>query len=290
MFETILDLKSEPNGGFEAPAAPDKGLRTYGGQFLAQSLYAGALTLEGDWFVHSLHAYFLRPGDVDATARLDVDRVRDGRTFSSRQVMIHQHGKELFRAMLSLQKPEETLRYSAGVMPDVPPPEKVTTTYDEVHLALSQDDEWHGSDRPMDILYVNPPGERGTPITEPQLTWIRIRGTLPDSPIAHQAAIAYLSDSSLVDHIMLPHGLRWQDEGFAGASLDHAMWFYRPARADEWLLFEQWVEATGSGRGLGKGRFYTRDGALVASCAQEGLMRWSHNAPPMPSPKPSPGA
>ena len=101
---------------------------------------------------------------MDATARLDVDRVRDGRTFSSRQVMIHQHDKELFRAMLSLQ-PEETLRYSVGVMPDVPPPEKVTTTYDEVHLALSQTMNGMALDRPMDILYVNPPGERGTPIT-----------------------------------------------------------------------------------------------------------------------------
>ena len=115
---------------------------------------------------------------------------------------------------------------------------------------------------------------RGEAITETQLMWMRIRGSLPETPAVQQAALAYLSDSTLVDHVMLPLGLRWQDEDFEGASLDHAMWFHDPVRADDWLLFAQTVEATGHGRGLVSGRFYDRSGRLAATCVQEGLMRW----------------
>jgi transcriptional regulator with XRE-family HTH domain len=136
--------------------------------------------------------------------------------------------------------------------------------------------DWHGSARPMDIRYINPPsGSRGEPVTERQLMWMKIPERLPDEPAVHRAALAYLSDSTLVDHVMLPLGLRWQDPDFQGASLDHAMWFHSPARADEWLLFEQTVETTGGGRGLASGRFFNRSGTLVATCLQEGLMRWS---------------
>ena len=149
-------------------------------------------------------------------------------------------------------------------------------TYDDFTLEQSGADAWHGSDRPVDIRYINPPTEpRGVPVTETQLMWMRIPESLPNACFVHQAGLAYLSDTTVVDHVMLPLGMRWQDTGLEGTSLDHAMWFHRPARADEWLLFAQDVEATGGGRGLARGRLYTRRGQLAATCVQEGLMRWN---------------
>ena len=276
MFSSLLRLDPAPDGGFTAPASPDKGERVFGGQFLAQCLVAAHTTVDEERDVNSLHAYFLRPGDVDLPVLIAVERVRDGRSFSSRQAVAVQRGKELFRLLVSFQVPDETPEYVAAAMPDVPAPEHVTSTYDEFTLAQVEEDTWHGSDRPMDIRYVNPPSAPpGAPVTETQLMWMRINEALPDAPSVHRAGLAYLSDSTLVDHIPLPHGLRWQDANFGGTSLDHSMWFHAPARADEWLLFAQTVEATGGGRGLASGRLYTRSGALVATCLQEGLMRWT---------------
>lgn len=127
----------------------------------------------------------------------------------------------------------------------------------------------------MDIRYVNPPAApRGVSITEDQRLWMRISEPLDDDPATHATGLAYLSDSTLVDHVVLPHGQRWQDPRLVSTSLDHAMWFHRPFRADEWLLFDQRVESTGRGRGLASGRFFTEAGRLVATCMQEGLIRW----------------
>lgn len=277
MFTALLDLSQTASNSFDAPPAPDKGERIFGGQFLAQSLCAAYRTVEKDRVLHSLHAYFLRPGDVDAPVELKVESVRDGRAFSSRQVTAHQADKERFRVMASFQYPDETPEYARMPMPDVPPPEAVNLSYDEFHLRQTGEDEWHGMQRPMDILYINPPPARGVAVTEDQLMWMRIREPLPDDPAVHIAGLAYLSDSAVVDHVMLPHGLRWQDEDFVGASLDHSMWFHQPARADEWLLFVQAAEATGRGRGLASGRFFDRRGQLVATCVQEGLMRWQRD-------------
>ena len=275
MFSSLLRLEPTPDG-FTAPASPDKGERVFGGQFLAQCLAAAQTTVDGERDVNSLHGYFLRPGDVDLPVQIRVDRVRDGRSFSSRQAIAAQRGKELFRLLVSFQVPDETPEYAVAAMPQVPPPEEVAYTYDHFTLAQTNEDAWYGSDRPIEIRYVNPPSApRGTPVTEPQLMWMRVNEALPDAPGTHRAGLAYLSDTTLVDHIPLPHGLRWQDPNFGGTSLDHAMWFHRPARADEWLLFEQTVEATGGGRGLASGRLFTRGGALVATCMQEGLMRWT---------------
>ena len=236
---------------------------------------AAQSTVSDDRVVHSLHAYFLRPGDVNNRVRLAVEVVRDGRGFSSRQVCASQNGRELFRVMCSFQVPQVTPEYTAGKMPTVPAPEAVSFTYDDFTLQEMGVDDWPGSARPIDILYINPPTQRGESVTEPQLMWMRIRDPLNDDPQRHLAGLAYLSDATLVDHVLLPHGLRWQDEDFEGTSLDHAMWFHRFARADDWLLYEQRVEATGAGRGLAYGRFFDRDGHLIASCAQEGLMRWA---------------
>ena len=274
MFSSLLRLERRPEG-FVAPASPDKGEQVFGGQFLAQCLAAAHTTVDDERDVNSLHGYFLRPGDVDLPVHIRVERVRDGRSFSSRQAIATQDGKELFRLLVSFQVPDETPEYAAA-MPSVPAPEEVAYTYDHFTLAQTNADSWYGSDRPIDIRYVNPPNvPLGTPVTDPQLMWMRISEALPDTPSVHRAGLVYLSDSTLVDHIPLPHGRRWQDPNFGGTSLDHAMWFHRPARADEWLLFEQTVQATGGGRGLASGRLFTRGGALVATCMQEGLMRWT---------------
>jgi acyl-CoA thioesterase-2 len=237
-------------------------------------LRAAQATLAEGRIAHSLHAYFLRPGDALLPVDLAVETVRDGRAFSSRQVAASQRGKELFRMLASFQLPAATPQYTAAPMPPVPPPEQVTLTYDDFTVQQIGERDWAGDLRPLEIRYVNPPGARGVPVTEPQLMWMRIEEPLADDPGIHQAGLAYLSDATLVDHVMLPHGLRWHDEDFEGTSLDHAMWFHRPARADHWLLFEQTVQATGGGRGLVSGRFFDRAGQLVASCVQEGLMRW----------------
>ena len=276
MFSSLLRLEPAAEGGFTAPASPDKGQRVFGGQFLAQCLAAAHATVDDERDVNSLHGYFLRPGDVDVPLRIAVERVRDGRSFSSRQAVAVQHGKELFRLLVSFQVPDATPEYVASAMPDVPPPEEVSYTYDDFTLAQTEESAWYGSARPMEIRYINPPtAPRGEAVTETQLMWMRIDEALPDTPGTHRAGLAYLSDSTLVDHIPLPHGQRWQDANFGGTSLDHAMWFHRPARADDWLLFAQTVEATGGGRGLASGRLYSRDGALAATCLQEGLMRWT---------------
>ena len=150
----------------------------------------------------------------------------------------------------------------------------MSLTYDAFTLAQTGEADWHGANRPVDIRYINPPPPRGTPTMEPQRMWMRIEQSLDADERVHRAGLAYLSDTTLVDHVMLPHGRRWQDADFDGASLDHAMWFHRPARADEWLLFEQLPEMTGGGRGLASGRFFNRRGDLVATCVQEGVMRW----------------
>lgn len=278
MFAPLLELEPFGDGSFTAPSSPDKGERMFGGQFLAQCLAAAVATIDGEdveRHCNSLHGYFLRPGDVDLPLALTVETIRDGRSFSSRQVVAEQRGKELFRLLASFQVPDETPEYAGMEMPTAPAPEAVQYTYDDFTLAQTGEEGWYGSDRPVDIRYVNPPSAaRGEPVTETQLMWMRINETLPEAVAVHQAGLAYLSDTTLVDHIPLPLGLRWQDAGFGGTSLDHAMWFHREARADEWLLFAQTVEATGGGRGLASGRFYERGGALVATCMQEGLMRW----------------
>ena len=281
MFADLITLDVHENGHFTAPPALEKGERVFGGQFLAQCLAAAQQTVDADRVVHSLHGYFLRPGDVDLEVALEVSIIRDGRSFSWREVTAAQRDRELFRLLASFQVPDTTPEYTRLAMPSVPAPEAVPYTYDEFSSAQTGTDVHSNAFRSIDIRYVNPPlGPRGEPVTETQLMWMRISEPLPDAADIHQAGIAYLSDSTLVDPILLPHGMRWQDADFEGTSLDHAMWFHRDARADRWLLFVLDVEATGGGRGLASGRIYTQGGELVATCLQEGLMRW--NTPSTP--------
>ena len=276
-FGALVTLERVDDDHFVAPMSAEQGARTYGGQLLAQALAAAQLTVELGRPVHSLHGYFLRVGAADRPLELGVDRVRDGRSFTARAVTASQQGRELFRLLASFHVPEDGLEYSGPAMPEVPPPESVAFTYNQFAHAVRPDYSgvWSGDARAMEVRYINPPtAPEGEPVTEDQRMWLRIDGPLADDAALHAAALVYLSDGTLVDHVMLPHGHRWQDERLDGASLDHAMWFHRVARADEWLLFDQTVVATAGARGLATGRFYTAGGVLVATCTQEGLMRW----------------
>lgn len=275
VFARLLTLEEIGDHRFLGPPAPDRGERTYGGQFLAQALAAGHASVDDDRRVHSLHAYFLSSGAPDQPTELVVERLRDGRSFSQRAIRALQDGREVLVMLASFHLAEAGDEYVGVRMPKVPPADEVALTYAEHTERESHGQPWPGAVRPMDIRYVNPPvAPRGEPITEDQRLWMRIDEALGDAPGIHDAGLAYLSDSTLVDHVVLPHGGRWQDPRLQGASLDHAMWFHRPTRADDWLLFDQRVESTGGARGLASGRFFDAGGRLVATCLQEGLMRW----------------
>jgi len=280
VFLDLIDLQrcGEPTSFVGSPA-PERGGRVYGGQFLAQAVAASYETIDDDRRVHSLHAYFLRPGDIDEPTHWDVTVMRDGRSFATRAVTGHQHDREVFHMIASFHRPESGFEYLPPpdyALTELPPPERCDVTYVEFSRQQPGFDptSWFGQDRPMEIRYVNPPAP-ATATEEPQLTWTKLTESLPAVGRYHDAGLAYLADATLVDHVLLPHGHRWHDPRLTGASLDHAMWFHAPTRADDWLLYDQRVTATSSARGLASGRFYTASGDLVVSCAQEGLMRWS---------------
>ncbi len=279
-FATVMDLSNEGQDLFVGPPSPDLGSRTYGGQVVAQSLGAAQRTVTDDRAVHSLHSYFLKAGDAAKPLALKVERLRDGRSFSQRQVLALQDGAEVMRSLVSFQVPEEGLEWDEPITIAVDPPtnEQSYTDYCDVieSALLSHERPWPGRHRPMDVSYVNPPLPlTGRPVTEPQGMWMRVHGPLGDDQGPHDAGLAYLADLGMNPVILLPHGYSWRDERITEASLDHAIWFHRPARADTWLYYEQRVESTSGGRGLARGRFYDLDGHLTATCMQEGLMRWN---------------
>lgn len=276
-FADLISLTAAGPDRFIGGSALEPDGRTFGGQFLAQAVAAAYRTIESDRFVHSLHAYFLRAGDIDLPTAYQVERVRDGRGFSNRAVSATQDGREVFRAMLSFQVPDDGLEFSAQTLgPELPAPVSVETTYRDFVVGQGGEGVGRWAVRPIDLRYVNPPkAPRGEAVVEPQVMWARMTEHLAPDRRLHDAALAYISDSSLLDHVFLPHGKRWQDEEAFGTTVDHSMWWHRPTNANEWLVFEQAVEVTTGTRGLTTARFYTETGDLVASCAQEGLMRWS---------------
>ncbi|MEM7338354.1 MAG: acyl-CoA thioesterase domain-containing protein [Actinomycetota bacterium] len=271
---------------YRSPAPPERFGRTYGGQFLAQAMAAAAAEVDDDRLPHSIHGVFLSAGALDTPLDYAVSTTRQGRSFSSFDVVAEQNGAVRFRALVSFHRPEPGLEWQAppDVAPnDLPRPEGLI---DYVSFSAQHPDfdpsSWDGAVRPLEIRYIDPPDQPGgDPVTAPQRVWARVTGSIDGAADGadwgHRAGLAYLSDSLLIDQALLPHGFRWFDDRLTGASLDHAMWFHAPARADEWVLYEQRVEATGGARGLVTGRLYRPDGALVATCAQEGLIRWRDN-------------
>ncbi len=250
--------------------------RVFGGQVAGQALVAAGRTVPGDRPVHSLHAYFIRPGDPNVPLIYLVDRVRDGRSFTTRRVSAVQHGKTIFTLSASFHLREPGVEHSRP-MPDVPSPEDLPTAAERIRKQFGDAAAKVSASNPIDIRYVGPltfeaAADPALRVTE-SLAWIRADGELPDDALLHVCLVTYASDMTLLDSVLLANGLSWGDGRTAGASLDHAMWFHRPFRADKWLLYAQESPVASGARGLARGELYTRDGELVVSVVQEGLIR-----------------
>ena len=269
----LLDLEPIEVNLFRGVSPDEDRQRVFGGQVAGQALVAAARTVEPGRSVHSLHAYFLRPGDPLVPILYEVDRIRDGRSFTTRRVVAIQHGKAIFNVQASFQVPEEGLEHQAP-MPDAPPPDQLPDMKTRMAPYAEQMGSWYTRPRPIDMRYVdwNPP-DRHEPLPPHQRVWLRADGRLPDDPVLHACVLTYASDMTLLDTALLPHGGSWQDPNLFMASLDHAMWFHRPFRADEWLLYSQDTPSASEGRGLGRGSIFTASGQLAVTVVQEGLIR-----------------
>lgn len=253
-------------------ASHDLGLpNLFGGQVLGQALVAAARTVEAERPAHSCHAYFLRPGDAKSPVVYQVDCLRDGGSFTTRHVTAVQHGRPIFELSASFQLPERGFEHQDSLPEGVPPPEGLKTQqelYADRHGRLP---EPLAVARPVEIRPVLPGDEEKQHAR--QRSWFRAVAKLPDDARLHQALLAYASDFELLATAMLPHGLSWINGNVFGASLDHALWLHRPFRIDDWLLYDIHSPNAGNGRGLSWGKIFSRDGKLVATVAQEGLMR-----------------
>jgi len=250
--------------------------RVFGGQVLAQALLAASHTVE-DRLAHSLHAYFLRAGDPDAPIVYSVDRSRDGRSFTARRVVAIQHGRPIFTLAASFQVEEQGLEHQFD-MPEVPAPDDLRPTADLPraefeHLPRNMQ-RWLDRFGPFEFRPVRGADPDDTKPQPPyKQLWFKLHGKLEDNPPVHRALLAYVSDFHLVGTATLPHGISWVQGKLMIASLDHAMWFHRDFRLDDWLLYSCDSPSTSSGRGLARGSIYDRQGRLVASTAQEGVIR-----------------
>jgi acyl-CoA thioesterase-2 len=273
----ILDLEPLEVNLFRGRSPKEDRQRVFGGQVAGQALVAAGRTVPPDRGVHSLHAYFLRPGDVRTPILYEVDRTRDGRSFTTRRVLAIQKGEAIFTLSASFHVAEEGYEHQ-DAMPEAPPPETLPTWTEQMSKLLADAPEgvkgWILRERPIDVRYVGEPDwtdRRSLPPT--RMVWIRAAGTLPDEPLLHDVVVAYASDMMLLDTALRPHAISVADRGAMLASLDHAMWFHRDFRADEWLLYVQESPSASGARGFTTGRIFTRDGRLAVSVAQEGLIR-----------------
>jgi acyl-CoA thioesterase-2 len=251
--------------------------RVFGGQVLAQGVVASGRTVVGvgdePRRLHSIHAYFMRPGDDTQPITFSVERMRDGRSFSTRRVHAIQHGKPILSMSASFQVPDGGLDHQDPA-PQVADPETLPSLA-ELFSGIDDPRARHLSRRAIELrhvegnLFTTPPADD----VASQHVWMRAVGRLPDEPLVHDAVLAYASDYSLLEPVLRRHGLPWSTPGLKMASLDHAMWFHRPARADEWVLYAQQSPSAQGGRGLGLGRMFAADGTLVATVAQEGMVR-----------------
>jgi acyl-CoA thioesterase II len=272
----LLELERIEDNIFRGESRDLGGERVFGGQVLGQALTAASYTVEGRE-VHSLHAYFLVPGDVAAPIVYEVDVARDGKSFSNRRVVAIQHGRPIFNMTASFQVPEQGLDHSVD-MPQVEGPEGVPDVRELTPDLLDRIPEkmrrFLTHDRPFEFRPIEPVHVVSPPRADPRRhIWIKTVDTLPDDPDLHRNVLAYVSDYQLVATATLPHGIHFAEGNVQLASIDHAMWFHRPFRADEWLLYAMESPNASGGRGFALGRFFTRDGALVASTAQEGVVR-----------------
>jgi len=250
--------------------------RVFGGQVLCQAVLAAGATIENR-LIHSLHAYFLIAGDPKAPIVYNVDRSRDGGSFSARRVVAIQHGRPIFTLAASFQDPEQGLEHQFDP-PKVPPPEAVSTHLEVDPSTLEHLPQkmrrWVDRFGPFEFRRVGDYDPfHPQPQSPQQQIWFKLHGQLPDDPMLHRALLAYVSDFQLIGTATLPHGISWAQGGLMMASLDHAMWFHREFRLDDWMLYSCDSPNTGGGRGLARGMIFNRAGTLVASTAQEGVIR-----------------
>lgn len=271
----MLDLERIEEDIFRGVSPAESPVRVFGGQVAGQALVAAGRTVPADRPVHSLHAYFIRPGDPSVPIVYEVDRTRDGRSFTTRRVVAVQHGKPIFSLSASFQIVEDGIDHAED-MPEVPAPETLPTYGEQVDKLKSTFGEEILQPRPIDVRYVTDPPwvsrETGERAPRNQV-WMRADGSLPDDDLLHVCMVAFASDLTLLDSVLSRHGVYWGLDEVSGASLDHAMWFHRRFRADEWLLYDCSSPSASGGRGLANGRFFSRDGQLVATVVQEGLLR-----------------
>jgi acyl-CoA thioesterase-2 len=272
----ILDLEPLEHNLFRGRSPQVGWQRVFGGQVVGQALVAAARTVEGR-AAHSLHAYFMRPGDPAVPILYEVDRMRDGNTFSTRRIVAIQHGKPIFTMAASFQIEEPGFDHQIA-MPKVPPPEDLPSEAELKALYIDRASEgvrtyWE-KPRPIELRPVDLRHYVSRDRLDPsQYVWIRATGKLPDDPSVHRAVLAYASDMTLLDTALFAHGRVLFDTDLQVASLDHALWFHRPFRADEWLLFAEDSPSASGARGFTRGSLFSRNGQLVASVAQEGLIR-----------------
>jgi len=268
----LLDLEPIEVNIFRGIQPNEERQRVFGGQVAGQALMAAGRTVEHGR-VHSLHSYFLRPGDPTVPILYEVDRIRDGKSFTTRRVVAVQHGRAIFNLSASFHDSEEGLEHQFP-MSDVPPPETLPPLSERLAPWKEELADWFERPHPIDQRHVGDlPWHHSGPGEPRQQLWIRADGDLPDDPLLHACVATYASDMSLFDTILAPHDVRWDDPEFMGASLDHCMWFHRSFRADDWLLYDMDSPVAAGGRGFARGFLFERGGRLCVSLAQEGLVR-----------------
>ena len=272
----LLDLEVIEDNLFRG-RQPDTLLqRVFGGQVAAQALAAANHTVPDRYQVHSLHSYFLRPGDTAVPIVYDVEGVREGRSFATRRVIARQHGRPIFAMTLNFQVPEPGLDHQ-DPMPDVPAPEDCPSLAEASPNSGRDTEEWEREWAALEVRHAGHSGSGGGIVDDAVAgrarLWIKVNGTLPEDHLSHLAAFTYSSDMTLLGATLVPHGRYIGSPGMQAASLDHSIWFHRPFRADEWWLYDQVTPSASGGRGLAIARVFSRDGRLVASVAQEGLIR-----------------
>lgn len=278
---TLTDTGARTNEDiFTGASHPMPGGRIFGGQVMAQAVMAAQRTVASDRSIHSVHGYFVRPGDVEQPITLSVERIHDGRSFSTRRVQAYQGGVPIM-SMISSFQDEDPGRSTQHAMPQgLPRPDELPSSEELLAPYAGNPHARAVIARPFDIRHVEGPiylPDPSRPRDGNQHVWIRAKDRLPDDDALHRAALAYLSDYAMLEPIVRVHGAAWTTPGLKAASLDHALWWHRPARVDEWLLLELETSSSGGGRGLGHGYVYAADGTHVATVAQEGMVRLPEN-------------
>ena len=275
----LLDLEPIEINMFRGISPAEGWQRVYGGQVIGQALVAASRTVEdANRIAHSLHGYFLRPGDTTIPIVYSVDRIRDGKSFNTRRVVAIQKGRPIFSMSVSFQVMEEGLHHQipmpeAAAPKDCPSQEDLRKNYIN-DIPEEYRDNFLNREDPIEMRFQDGMNDfKPDPMPPHQRVWIRAVDKMPDDVRLHQCVLAYASDMTLMDNAIRPHGIGWTEENFQTASLDHAMWFHQPFRADEWLLYYQDSPYSGGARGFNRGSFFTREGQLIASASQEGLMR-----------------